>query len=151
VRVDLAAYGEVDVNASHEPWPQDEIIRRSRAADAILAFMTDRIDASMLTACPRLRVVACALKGFDNFDVATCTSAGVWVKIVPDLLTAPTAELAIGLAVGLGRMVREGDALVRSGDFAGWRPIPYGSFCTAAGSMFDRYDRWNGCCRMRDR
>nr|WP_264755810.1 NAD(P)-dependent oxidoreductase [Klebsiella pneumoniae] len=62
----------------------------------------DRVDADFLQACPELRVVGCALKGFDNFDVDACTARGVWLTFVPDLLTVPTAELAIGLAVGLG-------------------------------------------------
>jgi phosphonate dehydrogenase len=127
VRDRLAARGEVDVNADSEPWPQAEVIRRASSADAILAFMTDCIDAEVLAAAPRLRVVACALKGFDNFDIEACTEAGVWVSIVPDLLTAPTAELAVGLAIGLGRMIRDGDALVRSGNFDGWRPVLYGT------------------------
>ena len=56
-----------------------------------------------------------------------CTAAGVWVSIVPDLLTEPTAELAVGLAIGLARNIRDGDALVRSGAFEGWRPVLYGT------------------------
>jgi phosphonate dehydrogenase len=51
----------------------------------------------------------------------------VWLSIVPDLLTAPTAELAVGLAIGLGRRIHEGDGLVRMGTFEGWRPILYGT------------------------
>ncbi len=100
---------------------------RAAAADAMMAFMPDRVDQAFLAAAPRLKVIACALKGFDNFDVAACTRAGVWVSIVPDLLTAPTAELAIGLALGLGRHLREGDGFVRSGAFQGWRPVLYGT------------------------
>jgi phosphonate dehydrogenase len=46
--------------------------------------------------------------------------------VVPDLLTEPTAELAVGLAIALGRNLRAGDAFVRSGAFSGWRPILYG-------------------------
>ena len=88
--------------------------------------MTDKVDAQFLAACAKLRVVACALKGFDNFDVAACEARGVWVTTVPDLLTAPTAELAVGLAIVLGRRIAEGDAHIRSGDFAGWRPALYG-------------------------
>ena len=49
------------------------------------------------------------------------------MTIVPDLLTEPTAELAVGLAISLGRMIREGDQIVRSGPFDGWRPILYGT------------------------
>ena len=63
-------------------------------------------------ACDRLRA-----QGFDNFDVDACTARGVWLTFVPDLLTVPTAELAIGLAVGLGRHLRAADAFVHSGEF----------------------------------
>ena len=109
-----------------EPPPRDEVLRRTADADAIVAFMPDRIDDAFLAACPRLRIVSCALKGYDNFDVDACTRRGVWVSIVPDLLTEPTAELAIGLAIGLGRHVLAADRVVREGRFAGWRPTFYG-------------------------
>ena len=67
-------------------------------AHALLCFMTDTVDAELLDACPNLSLVACALKGFDNFDVAECARRGVAVTAVPDLLTAPTAELALARA-----------------------------------------------------
>lgn len=123
----LSAAGVVDANPDRNVWPQDELVRRARDADAVMTFMPDCVDADFVSQCRRLRIVACALKGFDNFDIAACTQAGVWVSIVPDLLTAPTAELAVGLAIGLGRMIREGDIIVRSGSFEGWRPILYGT------------------------
>jgi phosphonate dehydrogenase len=123
----LSLLGGVDANETRTPWPRDEVMRRAENADAILAFMTDCIDAPFLARCKRLRVVACALKGYDNFDLEACNSAGVAVSIVPDLLTEPTAELAVGLAIGLARNTREGDASVRSGAFEGWRPVMYGT------------------------
>lgn len=123
----LAALGTVDANPARTVWPQDEIARRAAEADAVMTFMPDCVDAKFLARCRRLRVVACALKGYDNFDLDACTEAGVWVSIVPDLLTEPTAELAIGLGIGLGRMIRDGDAIVRAGAFEGWRPILYGT------------------------
>jgi phosphonate dehydrogenase len=123
----LAAIGDVDANRKRTPWSRRELTERAASADALLAFMTDQVDGGFLDACPRLRVIACALKGFDNFDVEACTAAGVWVTIVPDLLTNPTAELAVALTLGLGRKLREADALVRSGTFKGWRPVLYGT------------------------
>src|SRR3546814_18000296 len=98
----------------------------------MMAFMPDRVDADFLQACPELRVVGCALKGFDNFDVDACTARGVWLTFVPDLLTVPTAELAIGLAVGLGRHLRAADAFVRPGEFPGWPPQFYGNLGRAS-------------------
>lgn len=123
----LSALGTVEANPNDTRRPQHEILRRARDADAIMAFMSDCIDADFVRQCRRLRIVACALKGFDNFDIEACTRTGIWVSIVPDLLTEPTAELAIGLTIGLGRMIRDGDAIVRAGRFEGWRPILYGT------------------------
>lgn len=123
----LRELGDVDANTESEPWSRADLLRRAANADALLAFMNDRVDAEFLAACRRLRIVACALKGADNFDAEACTAAGVWLSIVPDLLTEPTAELAVGLAISLAREIRAGDALVRSGAFAGWRPILYGT------------------------
>ena len=123
----LAQFGEVEANDSSQPWPREEFMRRAQSADAILAFMTDLIDREVVRDCKSLRIVACALKGYDNFDLAACSDAGVWVSIVPDLLTEPTAELAVGLAIGLGRHIRHGDHIVRSGGFDGWRPVLYGT------------------------
>ena len=122
----LAERCVLGVNPGPEPWPVEEVRRRCADADGLLAFMTDVVDAAFLAGCPRLKVVAGALKGWDNFDVAACTASGVWLTAVPDLLAAPTAELAVGLAVGLCRNALAGDRAVRAG-FKGWRAQLYGT------------------------
>lgn len=122
----LAARGRVIVNRADEPWSRQEVQARCREADAMLAFMTDEIDASFLAACPRLKVVGAALKGYDNIDAAAAERAGVWVTIVPDLLTIATAELAIGLMLSLGRHIPAADRSIRASGFHGWRPAFYG-------------------------
>ena len=118
---------EVVANRGEEPWNYDELLSEASDASAILAFMTDKVDVQLLEACPNLELVACALKGTDNFDLEACRQRNVAVTAVPDLLTAPTAELALLLALGLGRRLREADANVRSGEFRGWRPALYGA------------------------
>lgn len=123
----LREAGELRVNTALEPWSPAELRANVQGASAVMGFMTDRVDAGLLAAAPSLRIVACALKGLDSYDVQACTEAGVWLSIVPDLLTAPTAELAIGLAIALGRNVLQGDARVRSGAHLGWRPQLYGT------------------------
>jgi phosphonate dehydrogenase len=123
----LERMGDVVANQCEQPLSYEEVRRRAFDADAMLAFMPDRIDSAFLAAAPRLRVVACALKGFDNFDIDAATRAGVWVSIVPDLLTNPTAELGVGLAIALARKIRDGDTCVRANRFDGWRPILYGT------------------------
>ncbi|WIM11172.1 phosphonate dehydrogenase [Enhydrobacter sp.] len=122
----LAGAAEVVPHQERDALPADELGRRCRDAQGLMAFMSDRIDEGFLRACPDLKVIACALKGYDNFDVAACERQGVWLTIVPDRLTLPTAELAIGLMIGLARNILPGDRLVRSGRFRGWRPVLYG-------------------------
>lgn len=114
------------LNPTRETLPRKEIIKRSRGADGIIAFMPDYIDEHFLNECPKLKVIACALKGYDNFDIEACTRRGIWLTVVPDLLTTPTAELAVGLALALGRNIPAGDAWVRSRKFRGWLPRFYG-------------------------
>jgi phosphonate dehydrogenase len=118
---------DVIPNESKETLPRDEVIRRSRSADAIMAFMPDHLDEEFLSVCENLKVIAGALKGYDNIDFEQCSARGIWLTIVPDLLTVPTAELAIGLLLGLIRNMAEGDRFIRSGDFKGWRPQLYGT------------------------
>lgn len=123
----LEEHATVVVNAALEPWPYQEVRRRCRDAAGLLAFMNDRIDAAFLAACPGLRVIGAALKGFDNIDVEAATNAGVWLTIVPDLLTVPTAELAIGLMLSLGRNIVAGDRSIKQHGFGGWRAELYGA------------------------
>lgn len=127
VRARLEVHGQVDMNGALEPWTPPQLAVRLRGASAMMGFMTDRVDDALLAEAAELRIVACALKGYDAYDVEACTRRGIWLSIVPDLLTEPTAELALGLAIGLARQVRAGDAYVRRADYAGWRAHLYGS------------------------
>ena len=122
----LSAVTTVVANRTKEVWPLSKIIDLSRDADAIMVFMPDTVDVSFMSQCPNLKIVSAALKGYDNFDVDACTSHGAWFSIVPDLLTIPTAELAIGLMITMARNIPQGNALVKSGQFHGWRPWLYG-------------------------
>ncbi|MGD8576693.1 MAG: phosphonate dehydrogenase [Thiohalophilus sp.] len=123
----LAPHFELVTNQTRETLPGDEVIARAADADGIMVFMPDSVDAEFLDACPKLQVVAAALKGYDNFDVQACTERGIWFTMVPDLLTLPTAELTIGLMIALGRNVLPGDTYVREREFHGWRPRFYGT------------------------
>lgn len=123
---ELAPYSELITNQTGETLSRDEIASRVASADAMMAFMPDRVDQAFLQGCPRLTVIGAALKGYDNFDVDACTRHGVWLTFVPDLLTVPTAELTVGLTIGLTRQLRAADQYVRSGEFAGWTPRFYG-------------------------
>ncbi len=115
----------LEVNSDPEPWSCAEFLEKARDSVGIVAFMTDCIDRDFLAHCSDLRIIASVLKGHDNFDVESCTRNGVWFTVVPNGLTSATAELTIGLMIGISRHLVEADAHVRL-KYEGWRPIFYG-------------------------
>jgi glyoxylate reductase len=100
----------------------EEFVRGAASWDAVVALLTDRIDAAILDASPRLRVVANVAVGVDNIDVAACRARNVVVSNTPDVLTEATADFTFALMLAAARRVAEGDRLVRSGGFTGWTP-----------------------------
>lgn len=128
----LRALGDVVINKDADPWSPQILRAQCKDADALMVFMTEKIDDAFLNACGNLKIIAGALKGYNNIDVDACTRAGVLVTIVPDLLTEPTAELTLGMMISVARNMRDGDQHVRHGDFAGWRPRFYGSSLNGA-------------------
>lgn len=121
----LEQHFDVVVNAECEPLPTAEYGKLLADADALLAFMTDRVDVEFLNQAPRLKIVSAALKGYDNFDLEAMQARKVHFCHVPDLLSEPTAELALTLTLSLLRNLMPGHALMKSGGFVGWRPILY--------------------------
>ena len=121
----LQASCRVEINLEREPWTCEELVKRASNSTGMIAFMTDCIDGDFLMRCPNLRIIASVLKGYDNFDVDACTRSGVWFTVVPNGLTAATAELTVGLMIGISRHLVEADAHVRR-NYEGWRPIFYG-------------------------
>lgn len=126
VLAQLEPHCELVTNQTANTLPADSVKARVATADAMMAFMPDRVGEEFLAACPNLKVIGAALKGYDNFDADACSRHGVWLTFVPDLLTVPTAELTIGLTIGLIRQIRAADTFVRSGRFQGWQPRFYG-------------------------
>jgi len=122
----LAEIGDVRAPNPQQQFAEPELSKLAKDADAFMAFMPDVVDDAWLSSAPRLRLVAAALKGYDNFDLAACTRRGIWVSNVPDLLTAPTSELTIGLMISLARKIRDGDSRIRKNRHSKWQPDLYG-------------------------
>ncbi|HEX2575177.1 MAG TPA: NAD(P)-dependent oxidoreductase [Aquihabitans sp.] len=97
------------------------LIEAARAADALVAQLTDRIDAAVLDAGGgRLRVVANVAAGYDNIDVAHAARLGVTVCNTPGVLDETTAELAFALALMARRRTSDAERALRAGTWGGW-------------------------------
>jgi len=122
------ALGALDGVCDVEVWPSTappdraSLLRHARAADGLLCMLTDRVDAELLDACPRLRVVSNMAVGVDNIDLHAAATRAVAVGNTPDVLTDATADLTMALMLAAARRLPEGIAAVRDGAWGPWRP-----------------------------
>ena len=93
------------------PPPYEELRRRVADADGLICLLTDRIDAALIEAAPRLRVIANVAVGYDNIDVAAAAARGIAVGNTPGVLTETTADLAFALILATRAARRRGGAL----------------------------------------
>lgn len=115
---------DVEVRDSEVPLPPAELAQRLSGFDGVVSLLTDRLDASVLTANPQLQVVSNVAVGYDNIDVAAAGRLGITVTNTPDVLTETTADLALALMLGVARRLTEADAFVRSGTWQRWELFP---------------------------
>src|SRR3972149_10802410 len=111
---------ELDFHRGETPWSKSQLIARLRDADALVCQLTQRVDAEVLAAGAKLRVVANVAVGYDNIDLGAATARGIAVTNTPGVLDDTTADFTWALILGVARRVVEGDRLARSGQWRGW-------------------------------
>ncbi len=99
-----------------------ELAAEVAEADALITLVSDPVSERVLSAAPRLKVIANYAVGVDNIDRVAAAARGVVVTNTPGVLTEATADLTMALLLALTRRIIEGDRMVRSGRFAGWAP-----------------------------
>jgi len=118
--VRLLAEHELDVHRGETPWTKAELIGRLADKDALICQLTQKVDAEVLAAGKKLRVVANVAVGYDNIDVAAATARGIAVTNTPGVLDETTADFTWALILGVARRVAEADRFARSGQWRGW-------------------------------
>jgi glyoxylate reductase len=116
----LADVADVDQVDEESGLSRAELLTRVADKQGLLSLLTYRIDEELLSAAPKLRVVANHAVGFDNVDLAACRTRGVIVTNTPGVLTEATADLTFGLIIDACRRITEGDRLVRTRGFPSW-------------------------------
>jgi len=117
----LGARFEVEDNQADRVLSPAELARRLCDKDGALITGYDRIDASLLEACPRLKAVCNLAVGYNNMDLPACTAQGVVATNTPDVLNDTTADLAFGLLLAAARRITEAERWLRGGHWEGWR------------------------------
>ena len=114
---------DAEVWREYAPPPKKVIIEKSKNVDALATLLSDKIDAEVFNAAPKLKIVAQMAVGFDNLDIPEATKRGIYVTNTPEVLTETTADFAWTLLMAVARRVVEADKYVRTGQWkVGWHP-----------------------------
>ena len=84
-------------------------------ADALVIRSAHKIDAEVLHAAPKLKIIARAGVGVDNVDIPLATELGIVVVNTPDGNTISTAEHTFGLMLALARHIPQAHESMNAG------------------------------------
>jgi D-3-phosphoglycerate dehydrogenase / 2-oxoglutarate reductase len=94
-----------------------ELLPAIADVDAVLVRSATKVDAEVLAAAKRLKVIARAGVGLDNVDVKAATQAGVMVVNAPTSNIVSAAELAVGLLLAAARNIAPANESLKKGEW----------------------------------
>ncbi|BBY16773.1 phosphoglycerate dehydrogenase [Mycolicibacterium litorale] len=110
----VAALGDqVEVRWVDGP-DREKLLAAVPEADALLVRSATTVDAEVLAAAPKLKIVARAGVGLDNVDVDAATERGVLVVNAPTSNIHSAAEHALALLLSAARQIPAADATLRA-------------------------------------
>jgi glyoxylate reductase len=95
--------------------PRRVLLEAVREIDGLICLGSDDIDAEVIRAARRLKIISSFSTGVNNIDVGAATARKIPVVHPPHVLTETTADLAFALILAAARRIVEGEALVRQG------------------------------------
>ena len=101
---------EFDVALEFDLWKSFEKLKATIADfDALMVRNQTPVNAELIAAGKKLSVIGRAGVGLDNIDSAAATKAGIVVVFAPEQNAISVAELALGMMLGLARMIPAAD------------------------------------------
>ena len=109
----------------------EEVLEMIPEYDVLCSMFDFPVNKELIDHASKLKMVANYAVGYNNIDVAYCLEKGITVANTPDPVTAPTANLALGLMLDVARRITECDRKLRRrrlGEFRyqrDWEDIGY--------------------------
>jgi len=116
----LSQHFEVESNQDDIMWSPEELVQRLQGKVGAFMTGTEKVNADLLAQCPQLRLCANMTVGYNNFDLAAMTAAGVLGTNAPDVLTETTADFGFALLMATARRVTESEHYLRAGLWTRW-------------------------------
>lgn len=113
---ELAAGGALDVTVK-TGLKEDELLKIIGEYSGLVVRSQTKVNAKVINAATKLKVVGRAGVGVDNVDVEAATKRGIIVMNTPGGNTISTAELAFSLLMAISRSIPQADASMKSGAF----------------------------------
>ncbi len=110
----LKAHPEIAFTAPGQ-MKRDQLLAAVPEADALIIRSASKIDAEVIAAASKLKLIARAGVGVDNVDIPAATARGIVVMNTPDGNTISTAEHTFGLMLALARWIPQAHATLREG------------------------------------
>lgn len=101
--------------------PSKEVFKNNLVdADVVVLNLDDVLDAEMIDAAVRLKVIALFAGSTDNIAVDYAQEKGIKIVTVMGEIFENTADLTFGLLLAVARRIPEADAWVRNGFYTQW-------------------------------
>ena len=110
----LAEHFDVDVNTG---LPKEDLLKAIPDYDGIVIRSATTVDADVIEAGVKLKVIARAGIGLDNVDVKAATARGVIVCNAPQSNIISAAEHTVALLLSLARRIPEADVSLKGGEW----------------------------------
>ena len=105
--------------------PRSELIERIRRADVLFHLMHDAVDAAVIAAGTRLKMIASMAVVPATVDVAAASARKIPVTTIPPIVAEATADMHFALLLAAARRVVEADAALRGGLFPGSQSLHF--------------------------
>lgn len=110
-------------NRDDHVFDRAELAAAMADCDVLVPTVADRLDAALIEgAGERLRLIASFGAGVDHIDLGAAARRGIIVTNTPGVFTEDTADMTMALILSVTRRMAEGERLLRSGAWEGWKP-----------------------------
>lgn len=92
----------------------EEVLEMIPEFDVLCSMYDFPVNRELIDRAARLQLVSNYAAGYNNIDVAYARSKGITVTNTPDPVTAPTADIALGLMLDTARRITECDRKLRT-------------------------------------
>ena len=118
-----AANLDVEMYSKETLISHSELLAAVSDVDFLITSLSTNVDKEIIDGAPKLKLIVNFGAGFNNIDYKYARSKQIPVTNTPIVSTNSVAEVTMGLILGLGHRIVEGDRMMRTTGFPGWSPL----------------------------